>query len=94
MEKDAFLNMISRINAVFDDAERIGCRSCLEGTCAWLSLFTIHLCTRTNYEKCLDRISDYVRERNANLFNRVGVTMIDPMERGLRVIEFVIDDFN
>ena len=46
-----FLDMISRMNAVFDDAERIGCKSCLEGTFAWLSLFTIHLCTRTTYEK-------------------------------------------
>ena len=51
MDERVVVNMVARINAVFKEAEHVGCLSCLEGTVAWLSLFTIHMCTRTNYEK-------------------------------------------
>ncbi|XP_065828315.1 golgin subfamily A member 7-like [Oscarella lobularis] len=91
VEEREFQRTITRINEIFDDAEQVGLRSCMEGTLACATFFSIHLCRKTHYEKCLDRVAEYLKEQNRTIYRDRGVRFIDPMERGLRVIEIVFD---
>lgn len=60
----------------------VGC-----GTCYLNRFFTT-----TRYEKQLERIAQYIDSRNKNVFIPSGLFILDPKERGLRVVSLFVHD--
>ncbi|KAL3320655.1 Golgin subfamily A member 7 [Cichlidogyrus casuarinus] len=90
IDADEFGKAIAQLNEIFDEAESITPKVVLENMLGCLSAYLIFLCIPTNYEKCLRRVSKKVLQLNTSLFVPQGLLMIDPAERGLRVIEVCI----
>ncbi|KXJ15723.1 golgin subfamily A member 7 [Exaiptasia diaphana] len=90
IDKELFEQTINHINTIFDDAERVGTRSYVEGCLGCLSAYLIYSCMTTQYDKMLKRLSDFITEQNQNVFVPRGLMITHPMERGLRVIEITI----
>ena len=82
-----FKNTVSHINEIFEDAERLSCRSYLEGCLGCITAYTIFFCVRTHYEKAVDRVALYIVQQNKDVYEPLGVKICDPMQRGLRCIE-------
>ncbi|XP_003383906.1 PREDICTED: golgin subfamily A member 7-like [Amphimedon queenslandica] len=82
-----FQETIDEINVIFEEAEAYNCQRYGEGCLACLTGYTIHFCFKTHYQKCTERAARYIQERNYHIFERHGVLMGDPMDRGLRCIE-------
>ena len=54
-----------------------------------LGLFTcyiVRLCVKTRYEKHLVEIRKFIDEQNRKVFQPAGLSITDPIERGLRVV--------
>ena len=51
VEEATYRNTIEYINAMFEDAEALGCRTYTEGCLACLTGYTIHYCFKTHYER-------------------------------------------
>lgn len=82
-----FTDVIERINAIYEDAERLSARTYLENCLACLTAYLVLICMPTNYEKNVKRASELITIENDRLFIPKGLLMVDPMERGLRCIE-------
>ncbi|XP_075242891.1 golgin subfamily A member 7-like [Convolutriloba macropyga] len=87
---DMFGKVIKGINEIFADAEKLGARTYLEGCFGCLTAYIIFLCLESNYDKCLKRLHHFLENVNRSTLNPMGLHMISPMERGLRVIEVLI----
>lgn len=82
-----FTDVIERINAIYEDAERLSARTYLENCLACLTAYLVLICMPTNYEKNVKKASELITIENDRLFIPKGLLMVDPMERGLRCIE-------
>jgi len=82
--------VIDTINREFAMAERVCASSAAETVFALLSCYITRLFAPTMYEKQLEKIRQYINEQNRKVFLPVGLHMLDPMERGLRIIEVSI----
>ena len=82
-----FTTTMEHVNEIFDEAEALNCRAYTEGCLACMTGYLIHLCRKTHYEKCVERVSRYIDERNREVFEPNGIIIGDPMDRGLRCIE-------
>lgn len=87
---EVFNKIMREVNNIFADAERLGARTYLEGCLGCLTAYLIFLCLESNYDKCLKRLHLYLENVNRMTLNPLGLHMINPMERGLRVIEVLI----
>jgi len=87
---EMFSKVIRSINEIFADAEKLGARTYMEGCFGCLTAYIIFLCLESNYDKCLKRLHLYLENVNSSTLNPMGLHMISPMERGLRVIEVLI----
>ncbi|TPP67444.1 Golgi autoantigen golgin subfamily a 7 [Fasciola gigantica] len=85
-----FADAISRLNKLFDEAESITPSVFMENMLGCLTAYLAFLCIRTHYEKVLQRVTLAVKDLNETVFIPSGLLMIDPAERGLRVIELCI----
>ncbi|XP_035675021.1 golgin subfamily A member 7-like [Branchiostoma floridae] len=92
IERTAFEATITRINELFGEAERVGGATYCEGCMGCLTAYLIYLCIDTHYEKVLKRIARHIQEQNENIYIPRGLQLVDPIERGLRVLEIVIYD--
>lgn len=90
LERSQFEQTVNHINGIFDEAERVGARTYLEGCLGCITAYLIFMCIQTQYNKCLKRLAEYVNEQNQCVFVPRGLMIVNPMERGLRVIEIVI----
>lgn len=90
IEQSQFEQTVNHINGIFDEAERVGPRTYLEGCMGCVTAYLIFLCIHTKYNKCLKRLAEYINEQNQNVFIPRGLMITNPMDRGLRVIEIVI----
>ncbi|CAB3976619.1 Hypothetical predicted protein [Paramuricea clavata] len=90
IDDQKFLHTIQGINEIMDDAERISVGSYFENCLGCLTGYLSLLCFETQYDKCLKRLTEYVNQQNANVYVPQGLMVINPMERGLRVIEICI----
>eukprot|EP00730_Choanoeca_flexa_P017758 TRINITY_DN8583_c0_g1_i1.p1 TRINITY_DN8583_c0_g1~~TRINITY_DN8583_c0_g1_i1.p1 ORF type:complete len:128 (+),score=13.90 TRINITY_DN8583_c0_g1_i1:40-423(+) len=85
--EDELLKTIDAINALYKEAETpttslycFNCFACLLGN---LPL----LCFENPYEEYFRRVTALVEQRNASVFAAHGLKVIDPLRRGLRVLE-------
>jgi hypothetical protein len=81
---------INTINDMFNKAESLGTRTCCESCFACLTAYISLMCMDTLYEKTLKSVRHYIEEQNQNVYMCRGVTLIDPAERGLRILEINI----
>lgn len=56
-----FTDVIERINAIYEDAERLSARTYLENCLACLTAYLVLICMPTNYEK-VSRFLFYVKQ--------------------------------
>lgn len=91
LERDQFEQIINKINSLYHKAEMLSPRSVAESVIGCLTAYTIFLCVDTQYDRALKEVSKFVREQNHILNRAHGLTIVDPMERGLRVMEIKID---
>ena len=82
--------VVTKINGIFSEAEKTNTSSLLHGCGACLTGYLIYMCTQTPYEKCLKQLAQLIHEQNETLFVPRGLVLVNPMERGLRVIEINI----
>lgn len=92
VSEDAFRETVGHINEIFENAEAVDREAYLEGCLACLTLCTYYAwpCTQTKYEKAMEKLGSYIHRQNTTVYGPMGVRLIHPMERGLRVIEVVI----
>ncbi|CAH3175419.1 unnamed protein product [Porites lobata] len=88
LERSQFEQTVNHINGIFDEAERVGARTYLEGFLGCITAYLIFTCIQTQYNKCLKRLAEYVNEQNQSVFVPRGLMIVNPMERGLRVVSF------
>uniref|UniRef100_V9LBM4 Golgin subfamily A member 7 n=1 Tax=Callorhinchus milii TaxID=7868 RepID=V9LBM4_CALMI len=90
IDRHQFEETIRALNSLYGEAEKLGGPSYLEGCLACMTAYTIFLCIETHYEKMLKRIAKYIQEQNEKIYAPQGLLLVDPIERGLRVIEISI----
>nr|CAG4645940.1 EOG090X0IRX [Lynceus sp. MCZ IZ 141354] len=90
IEKEKFEYTINMINEVYNEAEKMTCSAYCEGCFACLTGYLLYCCTETHYEKCLKKASKFIIEQNERIYVPRGLLIIDPLERGLRVIEVFV----
>uniref|UniRef100_A0A0B6YGB5 Ras modification protein ERF4 n=2 Tax=Arion vulgaris TaxID=1028688 RepID=A0A0B6YGB5_9EUPU len=90
VDKATYEITINTINDMFADAESIGTKTCFESCFACLTAYTSLLCMDTLYEKTLKKVRRYTEEQNHAIYMSRGVMLIDPAERGLRILEINI----
>ncbi|KAL5109670.1 Acetyl-CoA acetyltransferase cytosolic [Taenia crassiceps] len=87
---EEFSKAISDLNAMFDKAEALTPGVVCENLTGCLTAYLLFLCMPTHYERMLDKIAYRVIQLNDQIFMPHGLLMIDPAERGLRMIEICI----
>ena len=87
LSRHEMLEVITKINGMFMEAEKTNTASLLHGCGACLTGYLIYLCTQTPYERCLKQLAQLIHEQNEVLFVPRGLVLVNPMERGMRVIE-------
>ncbi|XP_054640205.1 golgin subfamily A member 7-like isoform X1 [Dunckerocampus dactyliophorus] len=90
LDKQHFEETIQTLNILYSEAEKIGGKSYMEGILACLTAYTLFLCVETHYEKVLRKVSRYIKDQNEQIYAPRGLLLIDPIERGLRVVEITI----
>ncbi|KAK3521759.1 hypothetical protein QTP70_016228 [Hemibagrus guttatus] len=90
IDKQQFEETIQTLNNLYAEAEKLGGKSYLEGCLACLTAYTIFLCMETHYEKVLKKIAKYIQEQNEKIYAPLGLLLTDPIERGLRVVSFIL----
>ncbi|KAL8560274.1 hypothetical protein ACOMHN_006005 [Nucella lapillus] len=81
---------INTINEIYLEAESLSGRTYCESCFACLTAYLAYVCMDTYYEKCLKRVARYIDEQNKTLYVPQGLMIVDPGERGLRVLEICI----
>lgn len=81
---------INTINEIYLEAESLSGRTYCESCFACLTAYLAYLCMDTYYEKCLKRVAQYIDEQNKTVYVPQGLMIVDPAERGLRVLEICI----
>jgi hypothetical protein len=79
---------IHSINKLFMEAEKASCAVYSESILACMTAYWLYTCVTTHYEKCLQKVSKFVKEQNETVYNPKGLILIDPRLKGLRVLEF------
>ncbi|KAL1449676.1 hypothetical protein WDU94_002161 [Cyamophila willieti] len=92
IERQVYEYTINQMNVYFQEAESVSCKSYCEGCMACLTAYFVYLCAETHYEKCLKKVAKFIAEQNENVFLPRALMLVNPAERGLRVIEIAILD--
>lgn len=90
IDKTTFETTVNELNAMYTDAEALNARTYCENCFACLTAYVVFLCMDTHYEKVLKKIGRYIQDQNNNVYVPRGILLIDPVERGLRVLEICI----
>ncbi|TKC51642.1 hypothetical protein EI555_017630 [Monodon monoceros] len=90
IDRQQFEETVRTLNNLYAEAEKLGGQCYLEGCLACLTVYTIFLRMETHYQKVLKKVSKYIQEQNEKIYAPQGLLLIDPVERGLRVIEITI----
>eukprot|EP00039_Didymoeca_costata_P023554 m.7478 g.7478 ORF g.7478 m.7478 type:complete len:185 (-) comp3720_c0_seq2:101-655(-) len=85
-----FKSVIARINTYFEAAESFTSEVGWTNLSWCLCGYFCALFYRSKYEMCMAQMSDFVEERNKKLFQPAGMKLINPLQRGLRIIEIEI----
>ncbi|CAI5447736.1 unnamed protein product [Caenorhabditis angaria] len=87
ISREVWENTIHRINKIFEEAESINATTIFETILGCFSCYCSRLVTKSLYEKKLIELKEFLRRENEEIYHRAGLHIMNPMERGLRVIE-------
>lgn len=90
IDRNLFETTLNKLNEFYADAEALSARTYCENCFACLTAYIIYLCMDTHYEKVLKKIGRYIQEQNNTIYIPRGLLLVDPIERGLRVLEICI----
>ncbi|XP_065071344.1 golgin subfamily A member 7-like [Rhopilema esculentum] len=85
-----FEETLKKVNSIFDNAEKIGLRTYTQGCFACVTAYLVYACCNTHYDKCMKKLAAYINEQNESVYVPRGLMLVNPMERGLRVIEICV----
>eukprot|EP00035_Acanthoeca_spectabilis_P007039 m.131739 g.131739 ORF g.131739 m.131739 type:complete len:139 (-) comp13770_c0_seq2:1973-2389(-) len=78
---------ITKINSFFEEAEAHTSSLYWRNFANCLVGYVADFCLANPYDKHMKEMSAYVQEQNKLVYNPRGLVLIDPLDRGLRVIE-------
>lgn len=84
---EIFKETINKINTFFDAAEAHTSALYWRNFANCLVGYVADFCVANPYDAHLKAMSSYVTEQNASVFNPRGLMLVNPLDRGLRVIE-------
>ncbi|XKL62801.1 hypothetical protein PGB90_002634 [Kerria lacca] len=90
LELSAFQYTVNQLNNFFEEAESTSCKTYCQGCCACLTAYLMFICVESHYEKVLKKVARFVTEQNEKIYAPRGLLLVNPAERGLRVIEILI----
>ncbi|KAK6174503.1 hypothetical protein SNE40_017767 [Patella caerulea] len=90
IEESQFSQTLNTLNGLYAEAESLSSRTYCESCFACLTAYLAYLCMDTYYEKCLKKVNRYIEEQNKTVYVPRGVMLVDPVERGLRVLEICL----
>jgi len=90
IDRHLFETTVTELNTMYGDAESLCASTYCENCLACLTAYIIFLCMDTHYEKVLKKIGRYIVEQNNSVYIPRGLLLVDPVERGLRVLEICI----
>ncbi|PAA77471.1 hypothetical protein BOX15_Mlig030077g1, partial [Macrostomum lignano] len=88
--EETFVAVVTNINEILTAAERGSPAVYMESIFACLTGYLLYLCIDTHYEKSLKQVSRLVAEYNRTTFEPNRLMLVDPSDRGLRVLEIVL----
>ncbi|XP_005092693.1 golgin subfamily A member 7 [Aplysia californica] len=94
VDRATYESTINTINEMFAEAESTGSRTYCESCFACLTAYLALMCMDTFYEKTLKKVRRYLEEQNQRIYMSRGVMIIDPAERGLRILEIDISSID
>ncbi|RUS82784.1 hypothetical protein EGW08_009448 [Elysia chlorotica] len=94
VDRATYERTINNINEMFAEAEALSTRTCCESCFACLTAYIALMCIDTYYEKTLKKVRKYLEEQNQTIYMSRGVMLIDPAERGLRILEIDISSID
>ena len=92
VERVQFEHLIQKVNEIFEQAESLSGKTVLKNCLACMSAFFLYGCMETEYDRCMRRLRQFLDQQNALVWNPRGMTVNDPLTRGLRVLEIEIND--
>jgi len=90
ISREQFEETIDRLNTIYREAEQLSCSSFCEGCFACLTSYIFLCCMKTHYEKKTKEGAEFLDQQNREIYRPRGILVIDPMLRGLRVLEFIL----
>ncbi|XP_033632501.1 golgin subfamily A member 7-like [Asterias rubens] len=90
VDQKTFETTIHRLNEIYGTAESLKLRVFCEGCLACLTGYLALICLETHYAKHVKEAATYIQTMNEEVFGPRGLIIVDPYERGLRVIEIAI----
>ncbi|CAB3406146.1 unnamed protein product [Caenorhabditis bovis] len=88
--RDVWENTIHRINKIFEDAEAINARTIFETVLGCVTCYCSRLVSTSIFDKKLIELKEFLKRENSEIYHKAGLHIMNPMERGLRVIEISI----
>ncbi|XP_038046642.1 golgin subfamily A member 7-like isoform X2 [Patiria miniata] len=90
IDQRMFETTVIRLNEIYGDAEALKARIFCEGCLICLTGYLALLCVKSHYERKVKEAARYIQSQNDEVYAPRGLVLVDPFERGLRVIEIVI----
>ena len=87
LDAEVFRHTIEGINYHFEAAEQHTSALYWRNFANCLTGYVGDFCLANPYDKHLNAMSAYVEEQNSSVYNPRGLALINPLDRGLRVIE-------
>eukprot|EP00049_Salpingoeca_infusionum_P024177 m.15066 g.15066 ORF g.15066 m.15066 type:complete len:136 (+) comp6502_c0_seq2:331-738(+) len=88
---EQFATVVDEINSIFVEAETLTAGLCCLNFASCLTGYLLNLCIENPYEKHMRRLAQVLESHNNSLFHPNGIHVINPMERGLRILEVQIE---
>jgi len=92
IEQDAFYDLINKINKYFGSAEKVSFYSVVDSVLGCLTAYLIFLCFDSHYDRCVKKVSRFIDKQNKNIWIPRGMTIVDPGDKGMRVIEIMLEE--
>jgi hypothetical protein len=90
--REKFDHLIAALNQMFEKAETISAQSLLYNCLSCMTAYLMLGCVTDQYGQMMMKVRRFINQQNALVFSPRGLTVGDPLERGLRVLEIQIED--
>ncbi|KYR00601.1 diacylglycerol kinase protein DgkA [Tieghemostelium lacteum] len=88
--QNEFEYTIDKINGWLEVAETVDARSIFQECVGCLTFYSFYLCFNDKYKTCVNKIKEFIKEQNENVYNPKGVTWLNPINNGFLKIEILV----